>query len=224
MKIIFYCISFALLCSCANQKKETDSPELVKAIVPSERIDLWNGVDFSGWELFIPDSTMDVNQVWQVRDGVIHCSGVPNGYMRTRDDYADYKLTLEWRWPEEPGNSGVLLHISLPDVVWPKCIEAQLMSGNAGDFFLIGGTSLNEQIDKTSRRIQKKQDSSENTPGEWNKYEITCTGDLIRLYVNGVLQNEGSGASVQQGKIGFQSEGKPIQFRNIRLEAVLSGS
>ncbi|MHC4213792.1 MAG: 3-keto-disaccharide hydrolase [Planctomycetota bacterium] len=102
----------------------------------SSKTRLWNGKDFSGWKLHVDDKTVDVDSVWSVTDGVIHCKGVPNGYIRTLKDYSNYKLHLEWRWAEKPTNSGVLLHASGPDKVWPKCIESQLQAGNAGDFVL----------------------------------------------------------------------------------------
>ncbi len=92
------------------------------------------------------------------------------------------------------------------------------MSENAGDFWMIGGTTINEQVDKSERRVEKKEKSSEKAPGEWNTYKIVCKEDMIHLTVNGVVQNIGTGASVQTGKICFQSEGKPIEFRAIYLE------
>ncbi len=216
-----FILMMVIIAGCSGEKKEQLSQTAAAksgVIVPQNKIDLWNGKDFSGWKLFIPDSVVDVKTVWMAKDGLLHCTGVPNGYIKTQNEYSNYKLTVEWRWPAEPGNSGVLLHMSEPDAVWPKSIEAQLMSENAGDFWLIGGTELKEHIDKSKRRIVKKEASSEKTPGEWNKYEIFCKENSIRLIVNGVLQNEGTGASVQSGKICFQSEGKPIEFRSIYLE------
>jgi hypothetical protein len=190
-------------------------------IVPQKQINLWNGSDFSGLKFFLEDETVDPGTVWMIKDGVIHCTGIPAGYIYTKNEYSNYILQLEWRWAEEPGNSGVLLHTQLPDKVWPKCIEAQLKSGNAGDFYLIGGTSIKEQKDKSKRRVEKLGASSEKTAGEWNSYHITCKGDSIILRVNDVLQNMGSGASVTSGKICLQSEGKPIEFRNIYLLPVM---
>jgi repressor of nif and glnA expression len=46
---------------------------------------------------------------------------------------------------------------------------------------------------------------------------VVCVGDTISVTVNGVLVNEGKNASVTAGAIGFQSEGSPIEFRNIVL-------
>jgi hypothetical protein len=184
---------------------------------------LWNGKDLSGWKLHVDDKNVDVHSVWSVKDGVIHCTGVPNGYIRTEKDYSNYKLHLEWRWAEKATNSGVLLHASGPDKVWPKCIESQLQAGNAGDFVLIGGTGikvdgkLNQNTNKIIK-VLKKQDSSEKPAGQWNCYDITCDGDTIINHVNGVLQNTGTNASVTSGKICLQSEGSPIEFRNIYIK------
>jgi hypothetical protein len=161
--------------------------------------------------------------VWQVRDGILYCAGQPNGYIRTQDEYDNYHLHVEWRWPGRPTNSGVLLHAQGPDKVWPACIESQLKSGSAGDFVLIGGTGLT--VDGTDRRnperqfvvISKKGAMGEQPAGQWNTYDIHCDGDSIRCFVNGVLQNEGTKATVNSGWICLQSEGSPIEFRNIYL-------
>jgi len=143
--------------------------------------------------------------------------------MRTESDYSNYILYLEWRWVENESNSGVLLHALEPDQVWPRCIECQLKSGNAGDFVLIGAANITvdgEKYTNTERFlvIPKKQESTEKPIGEWNSYKIICRDDEITCYVNGVLQNKGTQASLTKGKICIQSEGAPVEFRNIRLK------
>ncbi len=193
-------------------------------IGPGEKTMLFNGKDLAGWKLFIPDEAIDVNKIWSVRDGVVRCEGKPNGYMRTEAEYTSYKFHLEWRWPGEPSNSGVLLHSSGADKVWPRCIECQLKAGSAGDFVLINGTGITvdgqdrQDINKQFVSVKKKQQSSEKTPGQWNSYDIYCDRDVIRCYVNGVLQNAGTNASDTSGWICLQSEGGPIEFRNIYIE------
>ena len=216
--IAAFCI--ASFTGCGDEKKESvdQTGDKSGVIIPDKKIELWNGKDFSGWKLFVPEADVDVNTVWMVDDGILHCTGVPNGYIRTEKNYKNYILTVEWRWPAEPGNSGVLLHMSEPDKVWPKCIEAQLMTENAGDFYLIDGTTIKEQTDQSKRRVEKMEKNSEKTPGEWNTYKRVCKEDGIHLTVNGVHPNMGTEASVRSGKLCFQSEGKPIEFRAIYLE------
>jgi hypothetical protein len=191
---------------------------------PRRKVALWNGKNFSGWKLYVPDEAVNVDEVWTVKDGVVHCAGKPNGYMRTKCKYENYRLHLEWRWAAEPANSGVLLHISGPDQLWPRCIESQLQAGNAGDLVIIGGTGITvdgqdkQDVEKAYVVIPKKEQSSENPAGQWNTYEIYCEEDTIRCFVNGVLQNEGTKATDTCGWIGLQSEGGPIEFRNIYVE------
>ncbi len=62
-----------------------------------------------------------------------------------------------------------------------------------------------------------KSASSEKPVGEWNIMEIACKANTIEVYVNGVLQNKGTGVTINKGHICLQSEGKDIQFKNVFL-------
>lgn len=191
-------------------------------IVPKEKTLLWNGKDFTGWKLFVPRADHDVTKTWSVKDGILRCEGRPAGYMRTEKEYADYLLHVEWRWPGKGGNNGVLVHMSGPDRVWPKSLECQLHAGNAGDFWEIGGIEFAEHAQKDKRvrgrNVKKLKDSSEKPLGQWNNYDIICKDNWVVVLVNGVLQNVASKCSVTSGKICLQSEGTPIEYRNIYIE------
>ena len=213
-----------LLSSQTGAFAENDKP-----VVPKEKIMLWNGRDFTGWKLFTREPEHDVTKTWSVANGVVRCVGKPAGYMRTEKDYADYLFHVEWRWPGRGGNSGALVHMSGPDKVWPKSLECQLASGNAGDFWLIGeGRRYLENIETAEhakggervrdRRVTKLKTSSEKPLAQWNAYDIICKDDWVVVLVNGVLQNVGTRCSVTSGKICLQSEGTPIEFRNIYIE------
>ena len=191
-----------------------------------QKTQLFNGKDLSGWKLHVDDESFDVKDIWSVKDGVVHCKGKPNGYMRTIETYSNYELHVEWRWTAQPTNSGVLLHSSGEDKVWPRCIEAQLKAGNAGQFVLIGhtGVTVDGKVHQDDKEmfgsVPKKQESSENPAGEWNEYDIICAGDSIKLYVNGTLQNDAVKATDTEGWICLQSEGSPIEFRNVYLTSL----
>ena len=75
-----------------------------------------------------------------------------------------------------------------------------------------------QNVEKRFIGIPKKQQSSEKPSGQWNLDDIGCDKDTISCYVNGVLQNEGTAATVSAGWICLQSEGGPIEFRNIYIE------
>lgn len=185
-----------------------------------ERI-LFNGRDFEGWTFDVISSRVDPGEIWTVDGGMIVCKGRPLSVVRTAEEFADYELTLEWRWPEggKPGNSGLLVHASTPRErsVWPKSLEVQLAHGHAGDFWLIGETLEVEGREALGRRIPNNGEAAEKEPGQWNELAVRCEGDRITVRVNGVVVNEGRAASVTRGAICLQSEGAEVHFRNIVL-------
>jgi hypothetical protein len=192
--------------SSENKKKQKE-----------EIIPLFNGKDLSNWEFKLKDPAVDPATVFTVQNGVIHISGNPFGYMRTKGSYSDYKLHVEWRWPVEPTNSGVFVHGQLPDAIWLKCVECQLKAGNAGDFVCMNGAGMKEMKDKSNIVVAKMAASSEKPVTEWNTMEVICNSNTIEVFVNGVLQNKGTEVNVSEGSVCLQSEGKEIEFRNIYL-------
>jgi hypothetical protein len=185
------------------------------ATVPEADIPLFNGKDLDGWVFYLEDHAAP-ETVWSVRDGLLRCEGSPPGYMRTSTSYANYKLTVEWRFVE-PGNTGLLLHIQGKDKVWPKSVEFQGKHQDQGDVFVIGGVTCAEQIKKTKRRIPKKGDHHEKPLGEWNLYEVICRGDVLEGYVNGKLMNRLTDCSVSEGWVALQSEGAVWELRSAVL-------
>jgi 3-keto-disaccharide hydrolase len=188
---------------------------------------LFNGKNFDGWTPVIGRPGFKLEDIWSVADGgILVCQGKgkPSGYLRsTRDDFENYTLTLQWRFPAGTpgGNSGVLVHASTPNAlgVWPKSLEAQLNHKNAGDIWVIGTTCEIENADKRvmGRRHYNLTDDSEKPIGEWNDYKILCKDDQLTIWVNGDLVNHVTRCSVTKGAVCLQAEGADIEFRNIRL-------
>lgn len=201
----------------AQKNKNLKAREKDDKAYKGEKILLFNGKDLNDWVFFLKDQSADPATVFTVHDGVIHIKGEPFGYMRTKDTYSDYTLHVEWSYPVELSNSGVFVHGQQPDAIWLKCIENQLKAGNAGDYVLMSGSSINEQKDKSKIVMAKMAESNEKPVGEWNTLEIICKGNTIETYVNGLLQNKGTGLNITSGSICLQSEGKDIEFRNVYL-------
>ncbi len=217
--IIFLFAAINLFSACEQRKQNTDDEQ------QSEQIQLFNGENLDGWNIVLStDTVAPPEEVFSVKHGVIHSSGIPNAYIKTEKEYSNYKFHVEWRWAGTPSNSGVLLHAG-GDEFWPNCIEAQLMHENAGDIVVIGmevGITVRDTayLNTESRYeiLKKEKEVSEKTPGEWNSYDILCKGDMVELTVNGVLQNKGTKSTLSSGAICLQSEGSPIQFRNLFIE------
>jgi hypothetical protein len=179
---------------------------------------LFNGKDLTGWTFRLaPDSTVPATDVFGVKDGVITIAGQPFGYMITDESFSDYKLHVEWRWVGEPSNSGIFLHAEPIDAVWPRCAEVNLMNGRAGDMIASGGSAFEEL--QEGRFLRSTVESAEKPAGEWNTAEIICQGNHIQAYVNGVLMNEAH-FDRTEGRIALQSEGGPLEIRNVFVTPV----
>src|SRR5690606_24938405 len=173
---------------------------------------LFNGKDMSGFEFTLPKGT-EPEKVWTVKDGVIHCTGRPNGYFYTKKSYGNYVLRLDFRYPDGAGNSGYLIHITGDHAIWPKCIEVQGQYQNVCHIFPIRGVKgPNCKTDAEARKKAIKPNT------ERNSVEIVSKDGTITTYLNGTKISEGGPYDVKEGPIGFQSEGKPIEFRNIAIK------
>lgn len=182
--------------------------------------DLWNGRDLTGWT-FVTNPAVDIASVCHATpDGALAAEGRPIGYLLASPaTYANFKLHVEWRWPERPGNGGVLVHISSgpKDRQWPLCFQIQLKVHRAGDVLPMAGATCAELSSPTATQVDKIGVDSEKRAGEWNACDIVCQGDTIECTVNGVRQNRVTRCVPSAGQIGFQFEGAPFELRNLRL-------
>lgn len=196
---------------------------------------LFNGSDLSGWDVDVPaaDSNVRLRSPFAVRNGMLVSLGEPRGHLISDSSYRDYRLEIEYRFPAKPGNAGVLVHASTPRALYgmfPRSIEVQMESGNAGDFWCIvediyvsdmerrrGPRATWGVTEGKARRILNLTDNSEKPVGEWNTMVIHAVGNTIRVWVNGDLVNDGFRATADHGRIALQSEGSEVEFRKLSL-------
>ncbi len=208
---VWLCLAFALVGIAAAQE----------IIAPANSIELFNGRDFSGWT-FCMKNHADPMKTWSITNGVIHCSGRPIGYMRTKQAYSDYVVTVVWRFVKatpKADNTGVLVHIQPPDKVWPMCIQNQGKSGRQGDLFLMEGAEAKEHKGMSQNSpVPMRGPPNENPLGEWNTNVTVCAGNDVKAVINGKFENEITKCTVSSGFFGIQSEGGDIEIRRIYLE------
>lgn len=201
--------------------------------------EVFNGKDLSGWTSVadhgVTGGYVASEPTWAVVDGAIRSTGTPFGYLRTqRDDFADFKLTVEYRWwrPTEKPNSGVFVRLAKDSGCFiPTCYENQLCQGSACDVFGLGGAAIAGVVPadpydpaKPLSGIAKALAAGETTEkpfGEWNALELEVRGDTLVSTLNGVVRNRVKGLSVRKGAIALQSEGGAIEFRNLKVEEIV---
>jgi len=190
-------------------------------------------VVFDGTEAAIANWISDKNgepTKWIVKDGVLQC--VPgSGYIRTKDEWADCQLHVEWSAPSEVkgdsqgrGNSGVFLMGQVEVQVLDNFNNPTYADGFAGSVYGVNPPMANP--------LRK--------PGEWQVYDIVFRRPIFKdkqeldpgyltVYVNGVLVQdhtplEGGGGHKarshahpfpEKGPLKLQDHGNPVRYRNI---------
>jgi len=189
---------------------------------------LFNGEDLSGW--------VNVNcapGTFTVKNGVIHCTGVPTGVMRTERMYENFILELEYMHEKPKGNAGLFIWAdALPTVGKPFCraIEVQILDGrntenytSHGDVFAIHGATMKPDRPHPAGWPRCLPSERRAKPaGQWNHYRVECNDGEIKLAVNGKVVSGGSACSPRKGYICLESEGSPVQFRNIKIRELPS--
>jgi hypothetical protein len=125
---------------------------------------LFDGKSLDGWYPQIQNhkTNEDPEKYFQVEDGVIHVykdqvegTAVPNGYLTTEKEYANFRLRMEYKWGAKKfkprmnsaRDAGLLYHVTRPDSVWPRCVECQIQEGDVGDCFTVRGVRLTTSVE-----------------------------------------------------------------------------
>jgi hypothetical protein len=193
---------------------------------------LFEKKNLADWDFYVEKEDVKVEDVYSfAADGRLVCKGQPFGYLATKESYKNYKFSFEWCWTQgaQPTNSGVFLKMTEQPKgsFLPKSIEVQLQHKNAGDIWGFHGRTVTGPEGRFSERAGnavtgrttgvKKILDAEKEPGQWNTMEILCFDALLVVTVNGRIVNWTVGAEPITGRIGLQSEGGPIEYRNAVL-------
>lgn len=199
---------------------------------------LFNGKDLDGWHIDVPkmDENPEARNPFIVRNGMLVSLGTPGGHLITDKSYQDYRLEVEYRFANEPGNCGVLVHASTPRALYemfPKSIEVQMMHENAGDFWcIVEDIKVPDMVERRGpekdwgitegkgRRILNLTDGTEKPLGEWNSMRIECLNDEVKVWLNGELVNHGYDCTASSGQIALQAEGAEVEFRKVALTPI----
>ena len=180
----------------------------------SKEVNLFNGVDLTGWEAYGTER-------WFVENGLLICESGPDkkyGYLATREYYDDFDLTVEFK-QEADGNSGVFFRSFIPSGVtvngW-QCEVAPKGQHTAGIYESYGrGWLIIPPPEKES--ILKE--------GDWNTMRILAKGDHITTWLNGTEMIDITDPKIGAGKgrIALQIHdggGIRVLWRNLKLKTL----
>lgn len=174
---------------------------------------------------------------------LIKCKGTPIGVHRTKEQFDNFELVVEWRHLESGGNSGVFAWVDpkalvdLPPDKLPRSgIEVQMLDHGYhdkhfartgkkadwfttnGDIFAVGESTMKPfpPLSPNGSRSFPREEHSKGV-GEWNHYYVRAINGELRLWVNGVEVSGGNECQPNRGHLCLESEGAPLEFRNLRI-------
>ncbi|HOY57734.1 MAG TPA: DUF1080 domain-containing protein [Verrucomicrobiota bacterium] len=235
---VIYRCACLVLCLAAAIAEGVDEPtNLPKAFIDGTG---------PGWQDLGGSDFVRVNcnpETWSFEDGLIRCTGQPVGVTRSARQYTNFELVIEWKHMRSGGNSGVFVWASeealtnlKPDQLPAGGIEVQMLDhGYAeqyereqkkkpewfttnGDVFAVGKSKMKPfpPLSPSGERSFPRKNLSKGV-GQWNHYYVRCINGEVRLWVNGEEVSGGTDCQPRTGYLCLESEGAPIEFRNLRV-------
>ena len=202
-----------------------------------------------GWVSLTETDFENVNckeDTWAWReDGTLYCNGNCVGVLKTKKQFTNVEISLEWKHLQKAGNSGVfvwspkkILDELKPNSL-PHGIECQVLdhgyteqyeksSGQKatwfttnGDVFPVGSSKMKPFAPLSPNGVRSFPSANHtNGFGEWNHYYIRAVNGEVRLWVNGHEVSGGNKCEPATGFIALEAEGAPIEFRNIKIRVL----
>lgn len=196
-----------------------------------------------GWRSLTEEDFEAVNcnpETWTWKDGGVHCTGNPVGVIKTKKTFTNLEMVAEWKHLKAGGNSGIFLWASekaltglKPGQLPPGGIEVQVLDHGYkeqyekggkkadwfttnGDVFPVGASKMKPFAPNHGQRSFPRKELSKGV-GEWNHYYIRAINGEVRLWVNGEEVSGGQECDPPTGFLCLESEGAPIEFRNLRI-------
>ncbi|MDF1753384.1 MAG: DUF1080 domain-containing protein [Verrucomicrobiales bacterium] len=212
-------------------------PEFSRGVGPG-----W--VELTGEDFFNVSCFPDT---WRWEGSHAWCTGKPTGVIRYREPLTNFEFSCEWMHKKKGGNSGVFLWASpeslnavmkrgrgLPqgievqvlDLGYREVYEAQFKKKgdwftSHGDVFAVGPVEM-KPFPPAGPKGKRSFPGKETTKGinQWNHYYIRAIDGVVRLWVNGEEVSGGEDISPASGYLCLESEGAPVEFKNLRLRVL----
>ncbi|EON77666.1 putative secreted glycosyl hydrolase [Lunatimonas lonarensis] len=177
----------------------------------SDEIELFNGKDLSGWQIYGTEK-------WYVENGVLVSESGPDaeyGYLGTTENYKDFELTAEFK-QDQDGNSGIFFRSTFEGTkVSGWQVEVAPPGNDTGGIYESYGRGWLIKPDPEKDKHLKF--------GEWNDIKVRVQGDRVTTWLNGVEMVDYSDEKIGQGEgqIALQIHsggGLKISWRNLRLK------
>lgn len=183
---------------------------------------LFNGQDLSDWE----SAEGPADQCWSVVNGELVCSGKKGPWLRSKIEYDDFDLRLEYL-VSNGGNSGVYIRVPKDGTHHrdyatqpPAGFEVQILDDTAPEHASLKDYQYSASIYDfagAKPRISRPL-------GQWNTLEINCRGQHVTTWHNGaqvtnITTKDFPDLDLRstKGFLGLQNHSTVVRLKNIRI-------
>jgi len=183
---------------------------------------LFNGQDLSGWAGSADN--------YEVADGAIRCKPGKGGVLHTKDEYSDFKVSLEFKVPAGGNNGLAIRYPGQGDTAYVGMCELQVLDNEDPRYAKLD----KRQYHGSAYGMAAAARGYQRPTGEWNYQEVTVVGSTIKVELNGnvILDTDLSkiteymansahpGKDRTSGFFGFAGHGDAVSFRNVRIKSL----
>lgn len=192
---------------------------------------IFNGTDLTGWQGLVEnpiarskmskevlagkqkEANAKSKESWSVRDGAIYFTGDGANLCTTRP-YGDFEMIVDWKISKD-GDSGIYLRGSPQVQIWDPTGKEEAAKVGSGGLY-------NNQKGRNTPLVV-----ADNPIGDWNTFHIKMVGDVVTVYLNGVLVVDNVVMEnywdrtipiFPEEAIELQAHGNELAFRNIYVK------
>lgn len=183
---------------------------------------LFNGEDLSNWAGSVDN--------YEVADGAIRCKAGKGGVLHTKDEYSDFKVSLEFKVPAGGNNGLAIRYPGQGDTAYVGMCELQVLDNDDPKYAKLD----KRQYHGSAYGMAPAARGYQRPTGEWNYQEVTVVGSTIKVELNGnvILDTDLSkiteymansphpGKDRTSGFFGFAGHGDAVSFRNVRIKSL----
>ncbi|HWV56814.1 MAG TPA: DUF1080 domain-containing protein [Longimicrobiales bacterium] len=179
-------------------------------------VTLFDGAGLDGW---VVENTEAGNIA--VRDSVIVVAE-PGGWLRSAEQYANFRLALEFRLATDGADSGLFLRAATTGGFgrgWPnRSYQIQLRDMHQPSRVLPLGEIYRHGMPQGDVEYNAAVvDARYRGAGEWHELEVEVVGDVLTVWLGGEVITRAQGIANPVGYIGFQAESGSVEYRNVRI-------
>ena len=174
------------------------------------------GGNLDGWTIVDTQSNN-----FRIEGGVLRVYG-SEGWLRSDATYADFELTVEFRFLTDDADSGIFFRAVGTEPFargWPnQSYQLQMLNPVSASRFPPIGSLFRHGMPNGDTQFDEPLARQTSRPtGEWQTLEIRVSGESVAASLNGVKVLEAGGIGNGSGHIGIQGETSALEFRALRL-------